>query len=560
MDKALFKKFPDYIEKYEPETVLFREGDAGEDFYIIGKGLINIIKEIDGDEVVVATVGPGEVLGEMALVEEDAKRSATAKAHSEVACLKFDQKQFDQLLEKSQDFRQRILKIMCQRLRGTTKNLTAAQHKAELIEDASSLLLYFVLENNLHAVNKKEFKFDYKIDRVANIFDLKSDEIEALLVTAASDRLTSFSPEKEKIASKTAQKILEQLLGKLNLILPEEFDAEELEKDKTELSITEAAENVKKLYLTLSNTSSDLTFDQYTKLKQSQQQFEKLYESEKTSTGNKAEQGQLGAYARGLKRDLESKISRQINNFKEQKIEDCCRYLYLYDYEVTYQQNSRKKTVLLILPLGIKEDGYPTLFSYGLISPGNKSELQKLTSSLRSRGLQGVDLIIANKLAGIATAASKTFGATWNWCRDDFIDTILKKIPENQRPNARDQVREIFRQTSDKEREAEAESIEQWFRKKDWEEAADLVAKNYEDAIKFAKMPKDHWKKIQGLEYIDEVAGRIIQELQLGEEFDSFEALDRRIGLLLNELLEKSEDELIGRPLFEEVYPEEETE
>lgn len=555
----MFKKFPDYIEKYKPETVLFQEGDVGNDFYIIGKGLINIIKEIDGEEVVVATVGPGEVLGEMALVEEGAKRSAAAKAHSEVACLKFDQKQFDQLLEKSQEFRQRILQVLCQRLRGTTKKLTEAQHKADLIENASSLLLYFVLDNNLQAVNKKEFKFDHKIDRVANIFGLKEEEIEALLVTASSDRLTRFAPEKEKIASAVAEKILMQLLDKLSLILPEEFEPEDLEKDKTELDVTEAAENVKKLYLTLSNTTTDITFDQYTKLKKSCQQFEKLYDRGKTSArGNKSEQGQLGAYTRGLKRDLGTKIRSQIKEFKEKNIEERCRYLYLYDHEITHQQESEEKRALLILPIGIKNNGYPALLGYGLIKPGKKSELQKLTSSLRSRGLKGVEMVIANRLAGIDAAASKTFDAGWNWCRDDFIDTILQEIPENQHHNARDQLREIFRQTSDKEREAEAESIEQWFRKKDWDKAADLVAKNYGAAINFSEMPKTHWKKLQGFEYIDEVAGKIISELRLDEEIDSFENLNIRIGLLLNELLEKNDGELIGRPIFDELYPEQE--
>ena len=61
---------------------LCKEGDAGNEFYIITKGSVNVYKKHSGgSEYRVAMLGPGNVIGEMALVEKDAKRSATVRAN-----------------------------------------------------------------------------------------------------------------------------------------------------------------------------------------------------------------------------------------------------------------------------------------------------------------------------------------------------------------------------------------------------------------------------------------------------------------------------------------------
>lgn len=58
---------------YGPDDVVFREGDMGEEFYLIVSGEIIILM----GEREVARLGPGQVFGEMAMLES-APRSASA--------------------------------------------------------------------------------------------------------------------------------------------------------------------------------------------------------------------------------------------------------------------------------------------------------------------------------------------------------------------------------------------------------------------------------------------------------------------------------------------------
>jgi len=62
---------------------LFKEGEQGREAYLIQNGFVSIWREQDGQKVSLATRGDGEIVGEMALIDETV-RSATVTAGSEV--------------------------------------------------------------------------------------------------------------------------------------------------------------------------------------------------------------------------------------------------------------------------------------------------------------------------------------------------------------------------------------------------------------------------------------------------------------------------------------------
>ena len=66
---------PDNTEKMPPEVMLsydkgdlvIKEGDYGISIYKILRGSVSITKKSDGAEIVLATLGPGDIFGEMVL-------------------------------------------------------------------------------------------------------------------------------------------------------------------------------------------------------------------------------------------------------------------------------------------------------------------------------------------------------------------------------------------------------------------------------------------------------------------------------------------------------------
>jgi len=68
-------------EEFEPGEVVFRAGDISECAYFIRSGQVDILREEDRGEVVIATLSDGEYFGEMALLS-DAPRNATVRART----------------------------------------------------------------------------------------------------------------------------------------------------------------------------------------------------------------------------------------------------------------------------------------------------------------------------------------------------------------------------------------------------------------------------------------------------------------------------------------------
>src|SRR4029078_3663835 len=69
---------------YAPDEAIVREGEAGEEMFLILRGHVSVsMQPSDAERVSINRLGPGEFFGEMSLVR-GAKRSATA--HSVADC------------------------------------------------------------------------------------------------------------------------------------------------------------------------------------------------------------------------------------------------------------------------------------------------------------------------------------------------------------------------------------------------------------------------------------------------------------------------------------------
>jgi CRP-like cAMP-binding protein len=96
----------------EEGKVLTREGDLGREFFVIVEGDVSVTK--DGTEI--RRLGPGDFFGEIALVYESPRRTATVTAASPLRFFVLTRQSFRSLLEKQPEIEEKVMAALEERL------------------------------------------------------------------------------------------------------------------------------------------------------------------------------------------------------------------------------------------------------------------------------------------------------------------------------------------------------------------------------------------------------------------------------------------------------------
>lgn len=111
----MFKK-PIVKKTFTPGENLFEEGEMGTEAYLIKSGLVSIWRTEGTQRVSLATRGEGEIVGEMALID-DTVRSATVTAQSRVTAEVITKQELDAMLSEAPQELQMILYQLFESLR-----------------------------------------------------------------------------------------------------------------------------------------------------------------------------------------------------------------------------------------------------------------------------------------------------------------------------------------------------------------------------------------------------------------------------------------------------------
>ena len=110
---------------------LFNEGAPGDRAYIIFHGELEVLKLSSGREVLLSVRGPGDVIGEMSLIEE-APRMATVRAHTDCHLIVISQQHFNRLLDSSPSTSRALLNTVLKRWRENFALLRQSEKMAQL--------------------------------------------------------------------------------------------------------------------------------------------------------------------------------------------------------------------------------------------------------------------------------------------------------------------------------------------------------------------------------------------------------------------------------------------
>lgn len=224
---------------YRENEMIFREGESGDCAYLIESGQVLVFLVKDGVEAPLKTLGPGEIFGEMSMID-NSLRSASCRAVTEVSLVTVTQAQLTDRLQSPDPIVRLMMRAFMDRLREQNNSgrgviallRPAAETAADEVEKKKALER-LSLENKITAA----LETDQFVPYYQPIHDLRSGGIvgcEALIRWITTDGKV-VSPavfidvlEESSMILKVGKRIIEKCLSDLkrlneDLLLPNNF-------------------------------------------------------------------------------------------------------------------------------------------------------------------------------------------------------------------------------------------------------------------------------------------------------------------------------------------------
>ena len=177
--------------QFAPGAKVFREGEPGSCAYLIEKGRIEISSINHGQKIVVSELGPGEMFGEMALIDNQ-KRSATATVLEHAEMIALDRAQFESKIQVADPVLHMLLRVVLKRFRWAMRKALSKErlHMTGETTNTGQTMLFDAARNEAirqirmeHDLNEalRDGQFALHYQPIVTTSDLKIAGFEALI-------------------------------------------------------------------------------------------------------------------------------------------------------------------------------------------------------------------------------------------------------------------------------------------------------------------------------------------------------------------------------------------
>jgi CRP/FNR family transcriptional regulator, cyclic AMP receptor protein len=190
-DLSVFERFAVTFQKGD---IIFCEYEPGDNFYLIQEGSVQIVKIMGNIEKIIDILYPGEIFGEMAILEE-APRSATAMANEKVKALEFNRQNFEVLMMGNPLIALKLLKLFTKRIYDQKRRfmiLTLDDEQAKVAD-------VFVMLSETHPPEDPESNervFKTTVDDIAHWAGMSVDKARTVINHFVTQRRVEVLPEK----------------------------------------------------------------------------------------------------------------------------------------------------------------------------------------------------------------------------------------------------------------------------------------------------------------------------------------------------------------------------
>ncbi|MDR0719551.1 MAG: cyclic nucleotide-binding domain-containing protein [Treponema sp.] len=199
-------KSDEFTRTFPKDTMLFAEGEPGEELYIIQKGSVKIAKIMDGKEVLIAVLKAGDIFGEMALLEAK-PRAASAVAYENCQVMAVNRANFQRMIIAQPQLIARLTTLLSERIWLIYKQL-ANTLITDPIGRMYDILLLQLEKNRINLKIPVPYTFDFGPKELANMAGILKEDF--MLVIRKLFENKKLRLDNERLMTTDSSEILKQ--------------------------------------------------------------------------------------------------------------------------------------------------------------------------------------------------------------------------------------------------------------------------------------------------------------------------------------------------------------
>ena len=176
------------------------------------------------------------------------------------------------------------------------------------------------------------------------------------------------------------------------------------------------------------------------------------------------------------------------------------RYPYVYVDGIYLRRNwgGEYENVAVLVAIAVNEDGYREVLGAAEGMKEDKTSWVNFFKWLKSRGLEGVKLIVGDKCLGMLEAVGEVFpDAKYQRCVVHFYRNIFSVVPKSKVKYVAKMLKAIHAQESKKASREKAKFVVEELRQMKLEKAAKKVEESIDETLTYCDFPSEHWTRIR---------------------------------------------------------------
>lgn len=206
---------------------------------------------------------------------------------------------------------------------------------------------------------------------------------------------------------------------------------------------------------------------------------------------------------------------------------------------VKVREDGRVRSRGVMIGYGVNIEGHREILGLMIGDTESEASWSEFFSSLKARGLRGMELIISDHHGGLVRALRQHFqGVTWQRCQMHFIRNILDVTPKTLKAEVKARVRSIFESPDiETARQYLQQTLEAYQNKAP--KAMDVLEKGFDDATAVLEYPEMYRTRLRTTNGVERLNAEIRRRERVIRIFPNRESVIRLIGSVLMEYEER---------------------